>query len=101
MKAFVREVAKLACAALVICGVLLGIRAYDQGRMAPPKADRPSVYLISISQASYPDEDVTILRYSLNGIPQAQEFPIKASTEEFVAWLGTVGNVSGTIEGAK
>lgn len=98
MRTWLRDLGQLLAGAALILAVIFGARFYERSRAVPPKADRPSVYLISISQDSYPDEDVTIVRYSLNGVPQAQEFPIKASTEEFIAWLGTIGNLTNDIE---
>lgn len=93
MKAWLRDLGQLlACAALVL-GILLGCSAYERGHSSPLRAERPTVYIISVSRVAYPDADVWLVAYAIDGHAEAVEIPETQDPDEFLAYLGKVGDV--------
>ena len=86
--------ALLLVAALAIgLGAVIGsTRAKAEGTIESARV--PVIYVISVSRVAYPDEDVWLVRYAMDGVPYAVDVPIKDTEPDgYIKYLKTIGRI--------
>ena len=84
---------------LLIATLAIGVGAIigetrAQAEVAIESARVPVIYLISVSRVAYPDEDVWLVRYAMDGVPYAVDVPIrKGEPDGYQAYLKMLGMV--------
>jgi len=84
---------------LLICALAIGVGAVigstrAKAEVAIESARVPVIYLISVSRVAYPDEDVWLVRYAMDGIPYAVDVPIKdTEADGYLKYLRMMGRV--------
>ena len=81
-------------AALAIgVGAIIG-RTRAEAEVATEVAREPVVYLISVSRVAYPDEDVWLVRYALDGVPCSADVPIRdGEPDGYLKYLAAIGRI--------
>jgi hypothetical protein len=97
LKSWLLGLAQIAAGALLLCGILLGVSAYERSKAIEREVAtrRPSIYLISVSRISLYEGDEWLVSYAVDGIAQSTTFTTKKDPEEFIAYLAKVGTLEG------
>ena len=83
----------LICAIAIGLGVIIG-STRAKAEVAIESASVPVIYVISVSRVAYPDEDVWLVRYAMDGIPYAVDVPIKdTEADGYLKYLRMMGRI--------
>ena len=83
----------LICAIAIGLGVIIG-STRAKAEVAIESARVPVIYVISVSRVAYPDEDVWLVRYAMDGVPYAVDVPIKdTEADGYLKYLRMMGRI--------
>lgn len=84
---------------LLICALAIGVGAVigstrAKAEVAIESARVPVIYVISVSRVTYPDEDVWLVCYSLDGKVETAPVPIRnGEPDGYIKYLKMMGRI--------
>ena len=94
-----KDTSKGLLALLLVAALAIGLGAIigstrAKAEVAIESARVPAIYLISVSRVAYPDEDVWLVCYSLDGKVETAPVPIRnGEPDGYLKYLKTIGRI--------